>query len=487
MMWMSRRRFSPQARRWLSIAWFVSLVLLLCGLAVSAIAEPSDGPAPPAAAPSSDAELQRLIEARVREQKWATGIVLGITRPGGRRVLSHGTMAADDRRPVDARTVFEIASLTKVFTALLMVDMERRRQIDMEAPVSACLPQGAVSIPERDGRKITFIDLATHTSGLPLRPPNLRSQTASDKYAGYTAEQMYAALSSHALDRDVGGRFEYSNWGYGLLGHALARCAHKDYGPLIRQRITAPLGMNSTLMYPTPAMRKRMAVGHDSELVRVANAGHGVLDPAGSLYSTADDLMTFLELFLERRKSGVGAAAGKMLDTARPTEDPQTQIALGWRISTHGDRRIVWSNGRADGYRSYMGYDPQSRVGVVALANAATNMGVDDIAQYVLDPTLQPVRAHPRVDLSVELLERCVGRYRFDDGKEMTITRVGGRLISQMTEQGPAPLYAAGESTFHPEDIEARIEFDPPSAERRHARTLTLYQDGNSWHASRVD
>jgi serine-type D-Ala-D-Ala carboxypeptidase/endopeptidase len=431
-----------------------------------------------------DREIGKLIEDRVGMQRWATGIVVGITSPQGRRVLSHGTFAVDDPRRVDGQTVFEVASLTKIFTALLLADMAQQGRIALNDPAAKCLP-AEVTLPVSNGRQITFADLATHTSGLPLRPTNLASQSALDRYAGYTVTQMYAALSSYTLESVPGARFEYSNWGYGLLGHALAGCAGKEYATLLEKRITTPLAMHDTVFRPTAAMKRRLAGGHDHRLTPVANQSFGALDPAGGLYSTADDLLTFLEALLGRKNSALAPAMSQLTTVHRPTDEDGTQIALGWRISTQGTQRIIWSNGRANGYRSYMAYDPDAAIGVVAFANAATNIGVDDIGLFALDSKTQPVRARRKVELAATLLDRYVGRYRFDDGVVFTITRSGAQLISQMTGQEAAPLYATAEREFYPEEIEARIVFDAPLGGQ--VAALTLQQDGQSWRAVRME
>lgn len=405
-------------------------LLIGCALLCAPLASAANEPTAP-----SDEQLRQLLAERVEKQKWATGIVGGVTGPQGRRVISYGTMSTTDTRPVDGRTAFEIASVTKVFTALLLADLAHEGVVGLDDPVVKCLPK-RVTIPARNGRQITFTDLATYTSGLPLRPTNLHSQTSLDKYAGYTAAQMYAALSSYTLEYNAGTRFRYSNWGFGLLGHALERCAHRDYFDLVRQRITGPLRMRDTTAFPSASLKRRLAAGHDGGLRPVPNEGHGVLDPAGSLYSTVEDLMTLLEVFTGARKSKLDGVVKSMLAVRRATDDPDTQMALGWRVTTEGQRRIVWSNGRADGYRAYLAFDPDTRVGVVALANAATNAGVDDIARHILNPHFQPLKAHPRIQLAAEVIDRYVGRYRFDDGVVMTITRDGQRVIGDITAQG---------------------------------------------------
>ena len=122
------------------------------------------------------------------------------------------------------------------------------------------MPACRRKLPEHGGRQITFVDLATHSSGLPLRPQNLASQTALNKYAGYTVEQLYRGLAGLRTTRDPGAAFEYSNWGFGLLGNALAHCAGKSYDALLAERVTGPLGMRDTMFGPERRTRSRLAV-----------------------------------------------------------------------------------------------------------------------------------------------------------------------------------------------------------------------------------
>jgi CubicO group peptidase (beta-lactamase class C family) len=435
------------------------------------------------AAEPNDAELMSLLKQRVDTQRWATGVVLGISSPGGRRIVAYGQVDSNDPRSVGGDTVFEIASLTKVFTSLLLADMAVRGELSLQAPVATCLRSKSRDLPARNGKQIAFIDLATHSSGLPLRPTNLASQTGANKYAGYTSTQLYQALGAFTLERDIGSSFEYSNWGYGLLGDALARCADTSYAALLHERITQPLGMSDTRLVPSAQMKSRAAVGHDEQFAPTTAGDFGALEGAGGLYSTANDLIKFIEAFLGRRQTTLGPAMATMLAETRPGDNPSTRIGLGWRISTDDDHQVVWSNGRSDGFRSFMGYDPQRRIGVVALANAATDVGVDDIGNYVLDSRQQPVHPHERIVLSAAVLERYIGQYRYEDGSVMSIIRDGDLVVGQWTE-GSSLIFAESERVFNLDDVEAQLIFEEPVD--GHAPGVTLHQNGKSFRAERV-
>jgi D-alanyl-D-alanine-carboxypeptidase/D-alanyl-D-alanine-endopeptidase len=427
--------------------------------------------------------LHALLVERVDERKWGTAIVVGISSPEGRRIVSYGTLSVADRRKVDGGTVFEIASLMKVLTALVLADMANRGRVNLDSPVSTCLPDG-VRIPQHAGRQITFLDLATHTSGLPLRPTNLASQTALNKYAGYTVKQLYEGLATFELPRDPGTKFEYSNWAFGLLGHALGHCAGMSYEALLAERVTRPLGMDATMFAPSKALSSRLAAPYDAKLRPVPNESLGALGASGGLYSTVDDLLKFIELFLGRGPQPLTAAAATMLEPRRPGDGPQLRMGLGWRVEASDDKPIVWSSGRAEGYRSFMALDQQARVAVVALTNGATNAGVDDIGRQVLDPRVTVARPHRWISVTADVLDRYVGRYKFEDGNSLRVVRDGDLLVVQLTGQGPLPVLATGPREFFPEDIEAQFVFAESAGGP--APSLVLTQDGQSWKADRV-
>jgi hypothetical protein len=159
-------------------------------------------------------------------------------------------------------------------------------------------------------------------------------------------------------------------------------------------------------------------------------------------------------------------------------------MGLGWRVTASRDITTIWSSGRADGYRSFMALDPRQRVAVVALTNGATNVGVDDIGWHVLDPSVALIKQHPRIAVSADVLERYVGRYKFDDGVVMTVARHEDHLVVQMTGQGPSAIFASGPREFFPEDIEAQFVFAESGTAP--AQSLVLNQDGQTYKAQRI-
>lgn len=466
--------------------------LLLGGwLATTVIAAAAPPPeAPPAAPPTmpAEAEIRRILVDRVDQRRQSVGIVVGVIDPGSRRVVAYGMNGADDPRPVDGGTVFEIGSATKVFTALLLADMAHRGEVQLGDPVAKHLPP-EVRVPQRGGRQITLQDLATHTSGLPRLPSNLVPRDRANPYADYTARQLYEFLAGYELPRDIGQAYEYSNLGAGLLGQALAHRAESDFETLVRTRITGPLEMSSTAITLPDSARGRLAAGHDEQLARVSGWDVPTLAGAGALRSTANDLLRFLAAHLGYDESPLAPAIAATTAVRHPTGVPGLEIALGWHVlRTAGGRELVWHNGGTGGYRSFIGFDPQRRVGVVVLSNTFTAAGVDDIGQHLIDPAMPLLPAPPVgrvVAVDPALLDRYVGRYELAPGFVMTVTREASRLFVQATGQPRLELFAEGERDFFLTAVDARVRFEMEG--EGGATKLILQQGGGSRAARRLE
>ncbi|HEU4754468.1 MAG TPA: serine hydrolase, partial [Armatimonadota bacterium] len=232
----------------------------------------------------SDSAVLALLKQRVAEKRSA-GVVVGLLEPDGRtRVVAWGD-PGPGQPPLDANSVFEIGSITKVFTGTLLAEMARSGELALDDPVAKYLPEG-VRVPARDGKEITLLSLSEQNSGLPSVPSNLHPADAANPYAGYTVQQMYDFLSGYTLPGDPGERYEYSNLGVGLLGHALALRAGKPYEALVRARILAPLGMTHTAINFTPWMKQHLALGHDPAGAVVPGWDLPAFAGAGALRST---------------------------------------------------------------------------------------------------------------------------------------------------------------------------------------------------------
>jgi serine-type D-Ala-D-Ala carboxypeptidase/endopeptidase len=290
------------------------------------------------------------------------------------------------------------------------------------------------------------------------------------------------------LTRDIGSQYEYSNLGGGLLGHVLALRAGMSYEALVKSRICVPLGMNSTGITLTPEMKARLAAGHNPAMEPTENWDLPTLAGAGALRSDANDMLTFIAANLGYKQSPLALAMAAMLKVRRPTSQPGMEIALGWHIITANGKEIVWHNGGTGGYRSYMGFDPKARVGVVLLSNAGTPAGVDDIGRHLLDtavPLMAPPKEHKQVTVDPKLFDGCVGKYQMAPNFILTITREGDHLFLQATNQPKFEIYPEGDRYYFLKVVDAQITFISDS--KGLATELILHQNGMDQHAKRMD
>ena len=333
-----------------------------------------------AAAPATDAEIMAMMKTRVDVDHAGTGMVVGIIDARGSRVLGYGKVS-EGGAPVDANSVYEIGSITKVFTATLLSDMAQRGEVDLADPAARYLP---VKLPAVGERQITLGDLSSQLSGIPGIPSNLTPKDDNNPFADYTVLQLYEFVSGFTPARPAGQRYEYSNAGVGLLGHILTLRTKTDYETLVRQRITGPLGMNDTAVVLTPVMRQHLAVGYGMPGVPAANWDMPVLAGMGALRSSTADMLKFVGANMGLIKSPL---YGAMQAAHRPRHalegKPGQSIALGWHVIEQHGSRIVWHNGGTAGYRTYVGFDEISGRGVVLMSNS--HMGSDDIARRALN------------------------------------------------------------------------------------------------------
>jgi len=183
-------------------------------------------------------------------------------------------------------------------------------------------------------------------------------------------------------------------------------------------------------------MKARLAVGHNQALEAVANWDLPTLAGAGAPRSTANDLLAFLAANLGYTKSPLAPAMAAMLTVRRPTGVPGLEIALARHIVTRDGHEIIWRNGGTGGFRTFIGYDPKNRVGVVALSNTSTTTGVDDIGRHLLDakfPLSQPPKQHTQVAVDPKRFDGYVGRYELTPTFILTVTREGNQLFVQAT------------------------------------------------------
>ena len=341
------------------------------------------------AAMPTRADVDRFVAPAAQLNPCAGGVV-GLIDSAGRQVVGYGVINCGGPVP-DGKTIFEIGSVTKTFTATLLAQMVIAGEVRLDQPVVDLLPAG-VEVPQKDGIAITLLHLATHASGLPRIPSSVDKAAAGmdDPYTDYTPAKLYDDLAHITLSHRPGDGYEYSNLGVGLLGHALALRAGKNYEQLLLERVCTPLGMNSTRLTLDESMKSRLAPGHIGTAV-VHNWDFDVLAGAGAIRSTADNMLIYLAANIGLAESPL-AAAMKMAQEKRATLDERNDIGLVWGIGKRTGAR--WHNGQTLGYHTFVAFVPEKRVGVVILSNSG-GMLVDTIGtqlvQLMLGEKVEPL------------------------------------------------------------------------------------------------
>jgi len=326
-------------------------------------------------------EVQEAIRSRVDSGR-NIGIVIGVVTAQGTSFYSYGTMSAEGGEPVDETTLFEIGSVAKPFTALLPADAVELGDLSLDDPIDGDLPASVVP-PSSGSRSIRYRDLAAHTSGLPPIPGNLDPADWGNPYADYTVDQLYEAVSGYALANL--GTYEYSNLGFGLLGHLFEMRYGASYEDLVVHRVCDVLGMADTRVTLSDEQRARTATGYrEGEPFPIwANP---TLAGAGRFLSTAKDLSVFVAANLDLIESPLHVA---MQLTQQPHAYAYAYggipIGLGWHILDRGGERIVEHHGATGGCWSYVGFVMEDQIAVVVLTN--TYADSDDLGVHVLDPT----------------------------------------------------------------------------------------------------
>jgi D-alanyl-D-alanine-carboxypeptidase/D-alanyl-D-alanine-endopeptidase len=404
----------------------------------------------------NDSALNATLQSRVRMPPGIGIVVATLEKGKPPRIFSAGSSGS--ARPLDGNTVFEIGSITKTFTSALLADMVQRGEVKLDDPVSKFLP-ATVHVPSRGGKQITLLDLATQSSGLPRLPTNMSPANILNPYADYSVQQLYDFLSQYELTRDIGSRFEYSNLGVGLLGHALALRAGKSYEALVTERILEPLGMHDTRITLTPEMREHLAIGHSANGTVQPTWDLPTLAGAGALRSTASDMAKFLAANLDSTTGPVAHALGVAHVPQRDAGSDQMRIGLVWLTLNQFGTPVVWHNGGTGGYHSFIGFDPATGRGVVVLANISAN--IDDIGLHMVDGRfpLTVVKEHKEVAINQAILDAYVGVYELAPNFQITITKEGKSLYAQATAQPKNQLYPESDIEFFLKVVDASIIF----------------------------
>ncbi len=320
------------------------------------------------------------VTALARTLPPSAAVVLATVRDGRADVRCRGRTAFDGGTPVTAATPFEIGSLSKTFTALLLAELARVGTVHHEEPIDAFLPR--VYRPRvAGGRPITLLHLATHTSGLPGLPPGLVRRALptwfTNPYAAFSGADLLRALGRTRVHGRPGSRVRYSNFGVALLGRLLADRAASRYPELLAEVVCRPLGLTATGCATPPGAPRAVGHLHGRALPDWRIPG---MPAAGALRSTGADLTRYLAAHLAAAadpEDGAPPLAAALRDAARPRlVRPRSgdRLALVWNVRETAAGTLVFHSGATRGFTAFIGFAPRSGTGLATLTNTGPRL-----------------------------------------------------------------------------------------------------------------
>ncbi|MBI5380711.1 MAG: serine hydrolase [Opitutae bacterium] len=417
------------------------------------------------AAPPPD--IQARLDTWIKGQPG--GIAVAWVDRDGATFFQSGHYASDDPRPITPDTQFEIGSVTKVFTALLLAESERRGKVSRHDPAAKYL------LPADDPAqaalaKITLLSLTTHTSGLPRLPANIgkNPDASTDPYAAYGRAALVEGLRLHGPSTTVGRSVAYSNFGVSVLGEALGAAWGASYAEALRAQVLAPLGMNVTTVglagQPPPA---DLAPGH-ADGKRVPNWTFLACAAAGGIRSSTRDLARLLAACLGGPDAPLHAALNTTQQPQHANADTGGHIGLGWMLTDDAERPIVWHNGATAGSHAFVGFCPKTGVGIALLANV--HKGSEKLGFELLGGK------QTRPNTAVANAADYSGRYPLSPAFSIAITEANGSLFAQATGQSKLALRPVSADRFAIVGVAAEISFER-NAEGK-VIALVLHQNG---------
>jgi D-alanyl-D-alanine-carboxypeptidase/D-alanyl-D-alanine-endopeptidase len=408
-----------------------------------------------AVAGAAELDLRALATARAAESETPACIAVALVGEAARTAFACSPGAGPLQ--LDADSIFEIGSITKGLTGILLADMVLRGEVKLDDPASKHARPGA-KLPTRGGREITLRDLVTHTSSLPRMPPGFKPANVLDPYADYDADKLYAALAVTELARDIGTSGEYSNFGFMWLSEMLSRRGGKPYEALLSERVLAPLGMTSTSVVVPPALQARVVTGHNAFYMPVP-PWHDVMDLAGvgGVRSSLADMMKLGEALSGRRSTPIDAAIELSLEPLHRGADPSRHVGYGWFMSDGPGGRIYQHGGGTGGFRTAIAFSREKKQSAVVLADATA--GFDDLPRHLLDEAYPLVKRRAALPLDAAMRKQYVGDYELQPGFVISVWEEGERLMSRATGQAAVEYFRQGTDSFFLRVVDAAIMF----------------------------
>jgi len=394
----------------------------------------------------TDVELQATIQQRLAGDR--TGACMAVAVVEKDTIARTFTCAnADDAGRIDGNSAFEIGSVSKTMTAALLAEWIVRGEASLDDPLADWLPEGTV-VPEFDGQPILLRHIVTHTSGLPPLPPGMDPTNPADPYADLSEQALLAALAEVTLESAPGGQFTYSNFASMVLSAAVARRAGSDFETLIKQRLFAPLGMDSAFL-TTPPAGIRAAVGHTPNAAP-APAWHFATNLAGvgGVRATLDDMVGYVQGLLGWTDAPIAPA----LELAQQPVSDDPPFAMNWMLVPLDGRNVHVHEGGTGGFSAFVAVDHERQRGAVVLSDTAWHSlgGLSGLGLNLLEAAVPMGTPRKLANPSQELLDALVGEYQLHGAMKMSLRQRDGRLFVQAEGQDELEMAYDDAGDFSP-------------------------------------
>ncbi len=304
------------------------------------------------------------------QNEGSIGLVVGVVKDDKIFIEGFGKTQKTNGKTPDANTLFELASITKVFTTSTAQILVDKGEINWKDSIEKYLPKD-LKLSDK-ARKITLFQLATHTSGLPRLPKIFFPKMGDEKdpYKDLDVQDIYNYLETCEENSEV-GKYAYSNLGMGLLGHILELKIGKSFESIVKEEIVEKLNMKNTTITLSEEQKKNLAQGYDNKGNPTPIWENKALAGAGSFISNAKDMCKFLSANLDSENSKI---SNSLVKTHKKYSN--TKTGLGWHFYSWfftfmtGERNILWHNGATGGYRTFLGINKNQKSGVIILSNS---------------------------------------------------------------------------------------------------------------------
>ncbi len=462
--------------RWLVATW---LVWTYCGV-------------PAAHAQHLTKDWVRSMATPLVENKIVDGISIGYIQSDNWGIVHLGNSGLAQQKP-DDDTIYEIGSITKVFTNLLLADAVVHGLVDLEAHANID-NLAHIELPKRNDRPIRWIDLSIHRSGLPRLPDNLAINDLTNPYRRYDSKKLAEFLQDYQLPRDPGESQEYSNLGGSLLGYLISQKSKKSYQDLLRKRIAEPLGMKDCTVSLSEEQSLRSAQPHDRFGSPTPPWTFADLPGAGGIHASLRDMMRFARAQLNPPDGSPGDAIELAWKKQHDADTSGPAMAMGWMIDQRNTR---WHNGQTGGSHSILLVNRNLDCAVIVLCNTAVINEIDALAGQILmkatgaevkllaDQTKdERAKTFDTSEIDATHRQRLVGRYQLTPDFIFDVRDEDGHLMVGITNQPTQEVFPDSLTHWSYRSVAATLEFKLPN--RGSAKRLILHQNGIKQTARRI-